>query len=86
MYPKEEKPLEFLGNKNCLWDKKRSILLGMHNRWLERDVFYEIFYFAMPHIMKAFEIMNGNYPVWLCLTTDIQKDEAQTIKDTTLTL
>ena len=59
--PKREKLLEYVVSQNNeMNDSKRSILLSVcKTRWCERDVSYERFYFAMPYIMEALEVMNG---------------------------
>lgn len=55
--------MEFLTNKNCLGDNKRSILPGTcKDMWSIRDIFYEKFHLALPHTMEALEIMNRTHP------------------------
>ena len=31
-------------------------------RWSERNVSYEHFYLATPHMVEAFKVMNGTHP------------------------
>ena len=69
-----------MSQNNEMNGSKRSILLGMRKtRWYERDVSYERFYFAMPYIMEALEVMNETYADINQLDKCIRRGGAQKI-------
>ena len=70
-----------MSQNNEMNGSKRSILLGMRSktRWCKRDVSYERFYFAMPYIMEALEVMNETYADINQLDKCIRRGGAQKI-------
>ena len=62
MSPKKETLLNYIAEIRRLDNNWQQILIGMcKTRWLERDLPYEHFYFALPFIVEALEIINGTH-------------------------
>ena len=60
--PKKETLLNYIAEIRRLDNNWQQILIGMcKTRWLERDLPYEHFYFALPFIVEALEIINGTH-------------------------
>ena len=60
--PKKETLLNYITEIRRLDNNRRQILIGMcKTRWSERDLAYEHFYFALPFIVEALEIINGTH-------------------------
>ena len=60
--PKKETLLNYIAEIRRLDNNRRQILIGMcKTRWSERDLAYEHFYFALPFIVEALEIINGTH-------------------------
>lgn len=61
--PKRERLLEHIVQLRCHESTNRSVLVGLcKTRWSERDISYEHFYLAIPHMIEAFEVINGTHP------------------------
>ena len=62
MSQKKETILNYKGDIRRLDKRRRQILIGMcKTGWSERDLANEHFYFALPFVVEALEVINGTH-------------------------